>query len=279
MFKYSYDDLFNPTLKALHNLGGSATVGEIEEEVASILKLSEEEIIDIHQGNRTKFSYRLAWTRTYLKNYGLLENSSRGVWSLNAKGMKTFEVDISDVKSKVKLASIVKKTEVKRDDSEDFPDEVDEMEWQDRLLEVLKNIDPGQFERLCQRLLRELGFINVEVTGKSGDGGIDGKGVLRLGGVLSFHVVFQAKRFKGSVSSGLLRDFRGGMIGKADKGLFITTGTFTSEAKKEAQRDGAPPIDLIDGNLFTEKLKELGLGVGVEMVEKININEDWFKSI
>jgi len=138
---------------------------------------------------------------------------------------------------------------------------------------------PYSFEKLCQRLLRELGFQNVEVTKQSNDGGIDGKGLLKIGGVLSFHVIFQAKRYRGSVSSPTIRDFRGAMVGRADKGLIITTGAFTREARREAQRDGASPIDLIDGNELAEKLKELGLGVTVELVEKVKVNKEWFKTI
>ena len=147
------------------------------------------------------------------------------------------------------------------------------------MIEELQNISPSSFERLCQRLLRELGFQNVEVTGQTNDGGIDGKGMLRLGGVLSFHVIFQAKRYKGSVIPSIVRDFRGAMVGRADKGLIITTGTFTREAKKEAQRDGAPPIDLIDGNDLAENLKSLGLGIEIELVERVIIKKDWFKSL
>ena len=128
-------------------------------------------------------------------------------------------------------------------------------------------------------MLRELGFSNVEVTGKSGDGGIDGKGVVRLGGVLSFHVVFQCKRYQGTVSSGQIRDFRGSMIGRADKGLLITTGTFTRDAKQEAQRDGAPPIDLVDGYQMADRLRELGLGVEVYTVEQVKILSDWFTDL
>ena len=127
--------------------------------------------------------------------------------------------------------------------------------------------------------MRELGFQNVEVTGQSNDGGIDGKGLLKLGGVLSFNVIFQAKRYKGSVSPSIVRDFRGAMIGRADKGLIITTGSFTREARKEAQRDGAPPIDLMDGNELAIKLKELKLGIEIEFVEKVIIKTDWFKSL
>ncbi|MEZ4852435.1 MAG: restriction endonuclease [Bacteroidia bacterium] len=158
-------------------------------------------------------------------------------------------------------------------------DEIEEFAWQDKLIETIRNIKPDQFERLCQRLLRELGFVNVEVTGRTNDGGIDGKGIVKIGGVLSFHVVFQAKRYKGSVSSPVIRDFRGAMSGRADKGLILTTGSFTREAKKEATRDGAIPIDLIDGNEFAERLKELNLGVSVELVEEVKIKMEWFKNI
>ncbi len=283
-FKYKYDDLFNPTLKALKKLGGSGAVNEIEEEVAQLLNLPEKATNEIHRESTTKLSYRLAWARNYLKRYGLIENSSRGVWALTEEGQKTNEVNQEKVKRAVvkkdKEERLQKKSE--ENDSpelEDTTEEIKEFSWQDKLLDTIKNIHPDQFERLCQRLLRELGFVNVEVTGKTNDGGIDGKGMIRLGGVLSFHVVFQAKRFQGSVSSSVIRDFRGAMSGRADKGLIMTTGSFSREAKKEAQRDGATPIDLIDGNDFAEKLKELNLGVTVELVEEVKIKPDWFKNL
>ena len=138
-------------------------------------------------------------------------------------------------------------------------------------------MEPDAFERLCQRLLRELGFKNVEVTGRSGDGGIDGKGILNIGSVITFRVVFQCKRYKDSVSSNVVRDFRGAVQGRADKGLIITTGSFTRDARAEAQRDGALTIDLLDGNELAQKLKDLGLGVKVIMVEEVSINTEWFR--
>ena len=138
---------------------------------------------------------------------------------------------------------------------------------------------PDAFERLCQRLLRESGFIEVEVTGKTGDGGIDGNGIIRMGGLISFNVLFQSKKHKANIGSSMVRDFRGAMIGRADKGLIISTSGFTYEAKKEATRDGAPPIDLIDGQMLVQKLKELRLGVTVKQVEEIDVNEAWFKLI
>lgn len=283
-FKYKFDDLFNPTLKALKILGGSGATSEIEEQVIRILNLSEDAINEIHRESTTKLTYRLAWAKNYLKRYELIENSSRGVWALTELGQKTEDVD----KDKVKRA-VVKKDKEQRlkkqtGNNEELSldsktDEIIEFRWQDKLIEIMRGIQPDQFERLCQRLLRELGFVNVEVTGRTNDGGIDGKGIIKLGGVLSYHVVFQAKRFSSSVSSSIIRDFRGAMSGRADKGLVLTTGSFTREAKKEATRDGATPIDLIDGNEFAERLKELNLGVSVEMVEEVKIKNDWFKHL
>jgi restriction system protein len=151
------------------------------------------------------------------------------------------------------------------------------LEWNAELLNALKTMDPIAFERLCQRILRESGFVRVEVTGKSSDGGIDGVGVLRMK-LVSFQVMFQCKRYKGSVSSPAIRDFRGAMTGRADKGLFMTTGTFTAEAKREAVRDGAPTIDLIDGDSLCDLLKSLSLGVDVEMVERITIDTAYFEN-
>ena len=259
-FTYKYDDLFNPTLAAIRNLGGSASIGEIEEEVIGMLNLEEDAVNEIHKESTTKLAYRLAWARTYLKRFGLVENSTRGVWTLTEAGKKTDQVD----KEQVKDASRKIDVNRRKEDGEDSEltssaEETDEFGWQDELIETMRSIEPVQFERLCQRLLRELGFVNVEVTGRTNDGGIDGKGIFKLGEVLSYHVVFQAKRFKGSVSSSIVRDFRGGLSGRAEKGLILTTGSFTREAKKEAIRDGAIPIDLIDGNEFAERLKDLNL--------------------
>lgn len=281
-FTYKFYELFNPTIRALQKLGGSGSVSEIEDYVIEDLKLSDEEINDIHRGTTTKLNYRLRWARNYLKNFGILVNSERGIWALNSKGLKTTKVDPKEVMKKVR--EVNKNSSATQNYSEDEPqpiintDEAD-LKWKYELLAQIKNIPASSFERLCQRFLRELGFINVEVTGKPNDGGIDGRGILRLGGVLSFHVAFQAKRYKDTVGPDVIRDFRGSMSVNVDKGLVITTGRFTREARKEAQRDGAIPIDLIDGDELVEKLKELKLFVTIEMVEKVSIETDWQKNI
>jgi len=274
----TYDKLFNPLLKAMQSLGGSGSVSEIDDSVAEILKLTDDEINEIHRRNTTKLSYRLAWARNYLKRYGLLENSSRGVWVLTPLGMKTASVNEAEVKKAVKRLGARESKQLEEVVEEGKEVEPSLRPWQDILLERLLKISPAGFEKLCQRLLRESGFIQVEVTGRTGDGGIDGKGIVRLGGFLSFHVIFQCKRYSKSVSPDEIRDFRGAMIGRADKGLFITTGTFTKAARTEASRDGAPPIDLVDGEQLAEKMKELGLGIRVRTEEVVEIDSIWFDS-
>ena len=275
----AFYELFNPLLSALRELGGSASIPELEQVVAKALNLPEEDINEIHRGNRTKFSYNLAWARTYLKRFGLLENSDRGVWALSGNGLKTEKVFPEEVTRFVRQEDRVAREEAAETEGDvETSEMVRELRWQDAALEVLKSMRPDAFERLCQRLLRESGFIQVEVTGRSGDGGIDGKGVVKLGGILSFHVIFQCKRYKDSVTAGAIRDFRGAMVGRADKGLFLTTGTFTRDARTEAQRDGAPPLDMIDGDDLVAMLKDLRLGIDVKQktIEEISVNQDWF---
>ena len=229
-----------------------------------------------NRGNRTSIGYRLAWARNYLKRYGVLTNSSRGIWALTQTGREQTTVSSTEV---VKYVTKLNKDKGKEKPHE--PDELRTLAWKEKALEIVQNISPDAFERLCQLLLREAGFTSVKVTGKSNDGGIDGKGVLRISGLLSFHVIFQSKRYKGSISPSIIRDFRGAMVGRADKGLLITTGNVTQEAKKEAKRDGAPPIDLIDGSDLMEKLKEFEMGILVyeKIIEDIKIDSAYFKNL
>ncbi len=276
----TYETMMNPTLQALKILGGSATIEELYSKVAEIMGISDKQLEIIHapeRGSQTEIEYRLAWTRSYLKKYGLLENSSRGVWALTAKGRQTNKVNPKDISRYVREMKNTK-TEISQ---EDHDEDETEITWQEELLKTLLEMTPDAFERLVQRMLRESGFIQVQVTGRSGDGGIDGKGIMRLSGLLSFHVIFQCKRYKGTVSVSQVRDFRGAMVGRADKGLLVTTGNFTKDAVSEATRDGAPAIDLIDGELLITKLKELGLGVKTEIVqvEQISVDKEWLLAL
>ncbi len=293
----SYDMFMNPVLQALKSLGGSGTIEEINSQAFEIVGLSDDQLEILHnpeKGGQTEVEYRISWARTYLKNFGVIENSSRGVWALTPEGNKLSSVDPQKVKQ-FTLEKLKKGTSVSGNTGldfieqntistvikDDFEQSETDLSWREELLGVLLKMEPSSFERLTQRLLRESGFTQVEVTGKSGDGGIDGKGIMRLGGLLSFHVIFQCKRYQGSVTASQVRDFRGAMVGRADKALFITTGNYTKDAIKEATRDGAPAIDLIDGNQLADKLKELSLGVITEKVarEKVTVKETWFMDI
>ncbi len=282
-----YVELLNPGLQALKRLGGSASIAEMDDEVTKWLGISEEEIAQPHDERQTELQYQLAWARTYLKAYGLLENSSRGVWSLTPKGKETEKVDPRQVAAFVRNNSKKRNQDaIKGPDNKiaqaiipEFTEIALEQTWREKLSATLRKMKPDAFERLCQRLLRESGFTQVTVTGRVGDGGIDGFGHVRLGGLLSFPVLFQCKRYQGSVSASMIRDFRGAMVGRADRGLVITTGTFTRDAKSEATRDGAPPIDLVDGEQLLDKLKELRLGIEIQTVEEVSVIADWFEGI
>lgn len=273
------DELYIPVLKALINLGGSANIDEMNQKVYEIMGLSDDVLAVPHTDGRSKIEYKLAWARTRLKLAGYIINSSRSVWSLVNQNIDISKLTNSDILKILRGKDKTPQEDYKVEFEVDLRSLEDVFDWKEMLLLKLYEITPQAFEKLAQRILRESGFIQVEVLGKSGDGGIDGKGIVRINGFLSFHVIFQCKRYKGSITASQIRDFRGAMQGRADKGLFITTGSFTRDAIKEATRDGAPPIDLIDNDLLCEKLKELRLGVDVELIEKVTIQKDWFENL
>jgi restriction system protein len=223
--------LYNDVLLALKRLGGSASITELDEEVTRNLKLTSDEIAFPHDERQTELQYQLAWARTYLKKFGLVSNSARGVWVLTPAGKSARTVDPTEVRRYVEQQSSSKqkprgKGTAKSPQSNqpslvepDIAEAVLEEKWKKDLLDVLLRLSPGAFERLCQRLLRESGFVQVRVTGKTGDGGIDGVGLVQIGGLLSFPVLFQCKRYRGSLGAGIIRDFRGAMTGRSDRGL------------------------------------------------------------
>lgn len=277
---YTFDELMWPTLVALKALGGSGSNEEIVDKIIEIESVPVEmQNLMSTSGTMTKLEYRSAWARTYLKMSGAVESGGRGIWSITKLGEAATKNEMATLLKKARAVQKAAKPQARpnQSDAEELSPISEVQDWREQLLSSMHAMSPSNFERLCQRVLRESGFVSVEVTGKSGDGGIDGTGVLRIN-LLSFHVLFQCKRYAGSVGSSVIRDFRGAMVGRADKGLVITTGSLTSEARKEAARDGAPAIDLIDGNGLCELLKNLKLGVEVKMVEEVLIDENWFKN-
>jgi restriction system protein len=277
-----HEDFMLPTLKVLVSHGGSATNEEIEEALVETLGLTPDQMAVLYDSSGLPIlPDRMSWARSYLKYPGFVDNPKRGVWVLTEEGRAAADWSEADVRKAVSAGYSARHAKLKKKkmDAQEDSDEA-ARQWTDDLLQQLKAMAPDAFERLAQRLLRESGFVRVEVTGKSGDGGIDGSGVLRMN-LISFQVLFQCKRYAGSVASSVVRDFRGAMQGRADKGLIITTGTFTAEARKEATRDGAPSIDLIDGESLCELLKEKELGVQVKPVitEQVTVLPEFFAEI
>lgn len=271
-----------PVLEAVRALGGSAHISEISVQVAKQEGYSDELLGIMHKSSSsmTEIDYRLAWARTQLKNIGALVNSARGVWALTELGRNLTEEEMErrykGIARPHKRPDRTDPQPPERENGSQGPDD-DPDQWTDRLLETLLGMAPDAFERLAQRLLREAGFRNVQVLGRPGDGGLDGVGVYRLS-LVSFPIYFQCKRFRGSVASSAIRDFRGAMSGRGEKGLLITTGSFTRSAREEAARDGAPPVDLIDGDELCDLLKEYGLGVKVteRVIEDVTIEPEFF---
>ena len=274
-------ELVEPTFAALVELGGSATISEIYESVVAMLNLPDSVIDEPHKGNasqQTELEYQLAWARTRLKNYGAISNSKRGVWMITPEFADKTSISRSDVTEHIKKTKLAGKTDAEAemilndgdptDDGIDSPEELEP--WKTELADTLHNMNPYAFERLAMLLLREGGFSQVRVTKKSSDGGIDGTGKLRINGIFSFNVAFQCKRYTGSVSAGDIRDFRGSLTTDIEKGIFITTGTFTRAAREEASNAGKQQIDLIDGTEFIEKLIEYRLGVTEKTIYEVD---------
>ena len=281
-------ELVEPTFSALVELGGSATVDEIREKVIVLLKLPDEIVDEPHKGNasqQTELDYQLAWARTRLKNYGAIVNSKRGVWMITPEFADKSSISRSEITEHIKKTRLAgkSKAEVEQiledgdptNDGEAVPEELEP--WRRSLAEVLHNMNPYAFERVALLWLRECGFSQVRVTKKSGDGGIDGTGKLRINGIFSFNVAFQCKRYTGSVSAGDIRDFRGSLTTDIEKGVFITTGTFTRAAREEASNAGKQQIDLVDGEEFIDKLIEYRLGVTEKMI--YTVDKDFFEKV
>lgn len=254
-----------PVIEVLKELGGSGRPSEVTDLVIERLQIPDEIVAETIKSGPSRVRNQIAWARMYLVKNGFLDSSVRGVWSLTEKGLKS-NLTAEEVqqlfyqKNKSRSKKKTNKSDKDNSSKNDEQEIIESIDYQTEILNTLQGLPPDGFERLCQRLLRESGFEQVRVTGKSGDGGIDGTGILQVNPFVSFDVLFQCKRYKGSVSSPQIRDFRGAMMGRADKGIIITTGNFTADAKTEARRV-PPPIELVDGEKLVQMFENLELGL------------------
>ena len=264
-------------LDALRALGGSAESREVCDWIANKVNLPNEEREKRNKHNISRFENQVHWGRQYLVWEGLLDSSRRGVWTLSQAGTKahlTEEQGHELVRRQAKLRKTQSSTNGKGSEQAtpnpkpeaEIVDEITEVESPEfaeevKLLEVLQSLSPSGFERLCKRLLHEYGLEKVIVTGQSHDGGIDGSGLLRLNPFVTMKVLFQCKRIRTSVSRAQVGDFRNAVMGRADKGILITTGWFSPDAEKEANREGVIPIEMVDGERLVELFESKLLGL------------------
>jgi restriction system protein len=275
--KAEFTRWFNPVLVALKDLGGSGRAKEVIEQVAKNENVSDEiREITIKDGS-SKFDNQVAWARQYLAWEGLIDSSKRGVWTLTPLGEKTTLTENDAHEMFLKRIAIYQRlrkekngngtgTEINGNKIIDNPDTIENT----NLLDVLKSISPIGFEHLCKRLLREHGFDNLEVTQRSHDEGIDGYGTLELNPFIKIKIIFQCKRYKNTVSREKVGDFRNAVMGRAEKGIIMTTGTFSEDAKREAEREGVIPIELIDGEKLIELFQQVELGVKAKTIYEID---------
>lgn len=276
----------NPLIFALRKLGGSARADEVCNAIAETLHLPDAVLDKQLKNGESRFKNQVHWARFYLANTEYLDSSKRGVWTLTEKGQNTPELiedQLREIIQEVQTKTVKTKPDkvqsqlVQAEDNSEahLPDATAESS-REQLRNILKSLSPPGFERICQRLLREAGFEKVEVTGRSGDGGIDGNGVLQINPFVSFQVLFQCKRYEGNVTASQVRDFRGAMMGRAEKGIILTTGRFTADAEREATRDGVQPIELVDGEKLVSMFEQLELGMKPQTVYEVD--EAFFES-
>lgn len=275
----------NPLISALRQLGSSARADEVCTTIAESLNLTDDLLDKQLKNGESRFKNQVHWARFYLATTGYIDSSKRGVWALTEKGQTCPELtedQLREIIQEVQAKTAKPKTSKSQNESIESEDVGDRplpvstgASSRGQLLRILKSLSPSGFERICQRLLREAGFEKVEVTGRSGDGGIDGNGVLQLNSFVSFQVLFQCKRYEGNVTSPQVRDFRGAMMGRAEKGIIMSTGTFTADAKREASRDGVQPIELVDGDKLVELFEQLELGMKPRTVYEVD--EEFFE--
>jgi restriction system protein len=261
---------FGPLLDALRDLGDSGRPREVSARIAKNLNLSDKVLDETLKSGGGRFHNQVAWARQYLVWEGLLDSSKHGTWTLTEKGRK---IHISENEAREIFKKWVaihaenrkqKAAEEQNAHDEETPaPDAPSVDEKLSLISVLRSLNPIGFEKVCRELLRESGFENVEITGGSADGGIDGFGTLEINPFVSFKVLFQCKRYaEGNlVGRSQVGDFRNAMIGRAEKGIIITTSSFTNAAILEANREGAPQVELVDGVKLVEMFQRVELGV------------------
>ena len=268
-----------PILNILQANGGAGNSSSVIDQVVEDLGITEDDLVETTSNGQSRVRNQIQWARFYLFKGGLIDNSQRGIWRLTKEGLevKYTESDVYKMFKSVQesVGKSKNSKEVKENKAAFEDSSTEDEEHTGELLNIIKNLSAAGFEKLCKRLLTEIGIHGIVITGGAGDQGIDGMGLVKLNDVVSLNIVFQCKRYKDSVVPHHVRDFRGAMQGRGEKGLIITTGRFTKESKNEANRDGVTPIELIDGERLVELFEKYQLGL--KPVTVYEIDNEFFK--
>jgi restriction system protein len=261
-------------LTALRQMNGVAKAGAVKAAVVQAVSDAGESMNDqMLASGVPKYQNDIYWARMYLVNAGLLEpakTAGHGTWKLTTLGWESAE----DMQTAAAIYYQTASKGGKNKDETDMPapsgDDLQQdiegtVDWQVQLKEILWSLSDQGFEHLCAAIMTANGLDQIKVTGKSGDKGIDGMGLMYLDGasLVSIRVAWQCKRYTtGSVRSMEVRNFRGSMDHKTDHGIIFTTSTFTPDAMAESVDLGKTPIRLVPLDQLIQTLKDLKLGVG-----------------
>lgn len=269
--------------------------------ISELFKLTEEEKKELlPSGKQRIISNRIGWARTYMSKAGLLESQRRGFFKITQRGLDVLAKNPSKINVKslerfpefVEFRTLKKEqkvnlltTDLAKELEEVTPDELIEVGFNqinsalgEDLLDKLRTSEPSFFEQVVLQLLTGMGYGTGEVTGRSGDGGMDG--FVNQDPLGLDKIFFQAKRFAETtpVSASMLRDFVGSLeLRGVNKGVFITTSKFPPDAKTIITRTHKS-IVLIDGLELVVLMIRHNIGVATNKTYEIKrIDSDFFQ--
>jgi restriction system protein len=296
----SVQSFFAPLLRAIAD-GADHQIRDLEPTIADELHLSEADRAEVLPSGGGRLDSRVGWSCTYLKKAGLLERG-RGAVRITDEGRRVLKeapprIDVDFLKRYPSFLEFVQGTvagtgadggpSVVEVDAREDPDEAMERLWRGRqqlvaseLLERIAGATPTFFEHLVVRLLVAMGYGGsyaeaAQVVGRSGDEGIDG--IIKEDRLGLDAIYVQAKRWQGVVGRPEIHKFAGSLMGAgAGKGVFITTSSFTKEAREYVQRIDKR-IVLIDGAMLADLMIEHGVAITTERTYVIpKVDADFF---
>lgn len=271
--------LINPTFAALQGLGGRASNREILERVILDLHLPEETIRKPHTGSLTKteLAYRLAWARTYLKQYGAIINTDRSVWSVSDEYIDQKTLDEEAVFKAMPKSHL---DNIKVDPDDEMPhnpaDQPQENPIKKEMADIISQLIPSTFSGLVINVFEHAGVTNIDIR-SSESNEIIGWGEFSCAGILTTSLSFQILTDAREVDSSAVRSFRGSLDNDSEISVLVSKSSFTEDPKAEAADRGKRNIHLLSGNQLIEIM--ISLGIGIQQNIHFNIDYAYFSDL